>query len=64
MPYSYRAEKRGFVITSRDGKKFSVTDPDGRQICDDLGTAYEAMRVCDAAINRLPPEGAGVPLKP
>lgn len=52
-PYSFRAEKRGFTITSGDGKTFTVTDPDGNEV-NTLGTSLEAVRVAEACINRLP----------
>lgn len=54
-PYSFRAEKEGFVITSDDAKTFVVTDPDGSEISR-CGSSLEAVRLGEAVINRLPPE--------
>jgi hypothetical protein len=52
FPYSYEAEKRGFRISSPDGKKFTVFAPDGEVLVADMGTSLEAHRVAEAAINR------------
>lgn len=54
-PYFYEAEKAGFRITSADGRKFDVRDPDGKVICEDMGTSMEAYRLAEAAINRATP---------
>lgn len=51
-PYSYLAEKGGFTVTSVDGKKFDVKDPEGKPICVGMNTSLEAHRLAEAALNR------------
>lgn len=50
-PYSYRAEKEGFVVESTDARNFKIVNPDGTELMT-CGTAIEAHRVVEASINR------------
>lgn len=51
-PYSYVAEKMEFRVTSDDGRNFSVINPEGEVIVNDMGTSLEAHRMAEALINR------------
>lgn len=55
FPYTYRAEREGFVITATEPNKFTVTTPEGVVACEDIGSSLEAHRLGDAMIRRLSP---------
>jgi hypothetical protein len=52
-PFTYRAEREGFVITATEPNKFTLTTPEEVIACEDIGTAFEAHRLGDAMIRRL-----------
>lgn len=54
FPFSYRAEKQGFVVESSDGRNFIVRDPKGEEV-GACGTSLEAHRLAEASINRATP---------